>query len=235
MKTIIHKANTRGRAVYDWLDTRHTFSFDTYYDPERMHFGALRVLNDDRVAPGEGFGKHPHKNMEVISIPLKGELEHGDSIANSRVVSPGFIQTMSAGTGIYHSEMNHSQTEPVEFLQIWVIPRANNLQPAYKDYDIRSLLKKNHLALLVSPDNDAPATLQQDAWFSTGKFDAGQTIDYKMYREGTGVYIFLIEGEIKVGDTVLSRRDGMGVYDTDSLSIETQKESHILLIEVPMH
>lgn len=234
MKKIIHKANTRGRSLNEWLDSHHTFSFDQYYDPQRTHFGALRVLNDDRVAPGKGFGTHPHKNMEIITIPLKGSLQHGDSHNNSKVVYPGDIQTMSAGTGIYHSETNHSQTEPVEFLQIWVLPQKNNIAPKYKDYDIRPVLKKNELALIVAPDGSVPATLQQDTWFSIGEVEKGKTIEYQMHESGNGVYIFLIEGEIKVEDEILSRRDGMGIYDTDSFKLETTEDSHILLIEVPM-
>ncbi|NDV59793.1 pirin family protein [Bacteroides sp. 519] len=234
MKTIYHKANTRGHSLYDWLDSKHTFSFDQYYDPERVNFGALRVLNDDRVAPGEGFGMHPHKNMEIISIPLKGELQHGDSHKNSKVVSPGLIQTMSAGTGIYHSEMNYSHTEPMEFLQIWVIPKQNNTQPQYNDYDIRSLLERNKMTTIVAPDGSAPAKMLQNTWFSIGEIEKGRTIDYKMHQSNTGVYIFLIEGEIKVGDQVLERRDGLGIYDTSDFTIETIKDSHILLMEVPM-
>ena len=159
MKKVIDKAESRGRALYDWLDSHHTFSFDTYYNPRRMNFGALRVLNDDRVEAGKGFGTHPHKNMEIISIPLKGKLKHGDSNKNNRTITIGDIQTMSAGTGIYHSEMNGSDTEPVEFLQIWVMPEKLNTPPAYRDYDIRPFLRKNELALIVSPDGDAPAKM----------------------------------------------------------------------------
>lgn len=157
MKKVIDKAESRGRSLYDWLDSHHTFSFDEYYNPRRMNFGALRVLNDDRIAPGKGFGTHPHKNMEIISIPLKGKLKHGDSKQNSRTITTGDIQTMSAGTGIYHSEMNGSDTEPVEFLQIWVMPEKLNTPPAYQDYDIRPYLHKNELALIVSPDGNAPS------------------------------------------------------------------------------
>ncbi len=235
MKTIYHKADTRGHSLHNWLDSKHTFSFDRYYDPARIHFGALRVLNDDIVAPGEGFGMHPHKNMEIISIPLKGELQHGDSHKNSKVVSPGLIQTMSAGTGIYHSEMNFSQEEPVEFLQIWVFPRKENLQPAYNDYDIRDLLKKNEMTTIVAPDGSAPAKMQQDTWFSMGEIEKGRTIDYTMHQPHMGVYIFLIEGEVRVDGQVLEKRDGLGVYDTDKFSIETLKDSNILLMEVPMN
>ena len=197
MKKVIDKAESRGRALYDWLDSHHTFSFDTYYNPRRMNFGALRVLNDDRVEAGKGFGIHPHKNMEIISIPL-------------------------------------SDTEPVEFLQIWVMPEKLNTPPAYRDYDIRPFLRKNELALIVSPDGDAPAKMLQQTWFSIGEIEAGKKIGYHMHQSHAGVYIFVIEGEVKVDDTVLSRRDGMGVYDTHSFELETLKDSHILLMEVPM-
>lgn len=220
--------------LYDWLDSHHTFSFDEYYNPRRMNFGALRVLNDDRVAPGKGFGTHPHKNMEIISIPLKGKLKHGDSHQNSRVITPGDIQTMSAGTGIYHSEMNGSDTEAVEFLQIWVMPEKLNTPPAYQDFDVRPLLRKNEMALIVSPDGDTPARLLQQTWFSIGEIEAGKKIDYHMHQSHSGVYIFVMEGEVKVDGTILSRRDGMGVYETGSFELETLKDSHILFIEVPM-
>ena len=161
MKKVIDKSDSRGHSLYDWLDSHHTFSFDEYYNPRRMNFGALRVLNEERVAPGKDFGTHPHKNMEIISIPLKGKLKHGDSHQNSRVITPGDIQTMSAGTGIYHSEMNGSDTEAVEFLQIWVMPEKLNTPPAYQDFDVRPLLRKNEMALSVSPHCDAPARLLQ--------------------------------------------------------------------------
>lgn len=234
MKKVLDKAESRGRSLYDWLDSHHTFSFDEYYNPRRMNFGALRVLNDDRIAPGKGFGTHPHKNMEIISIPLKGKLKHGDSHQNSRVITVGDIQTMSAGTGIYHSEMNGSETEPAEFLQIWIMPEKLGTPPVYKDYDIRPFLHKNMMSLIVSPDNDAPAHLQQQTWFSMGEIEAGKKIEYHLHQSHAGVYIFLIEGEVKVDDTVLSRRDGLGIYEASSFELETLKDSHILFIEVPM-
>lgn len=234
MKKVIDKADSRGHSLYDWLDSHHTFSFDEYHNPRRMNFGALRVLNDDRVAPGKGFGTHPHKNMEIISIPLKGKLKHGDSNQNSRTITIGDIQTMSAGMGIYHSETNGSDTESVEFLQIWVMPEKLGTPPIYQDFDIRPLLRKNELALIVSPDGDAPAKMLQQTWFSIGKVEDGKKLSYHMHQSHSGVYIFLIEGEIKVDDIVLSRRDGMGVYETGSFELETLKDSHILLIEVPM-
>ena len=172
--------------------------------------------------------------MEIISIPLKGHLQHGDSKKNSRIITVGEIQTMSAGTGIFHSEVNASPVEPVEFLQIWIMPRERNTRPVYQDYDIRPLLRKNEMTLIVSPDGDAPAKMLQQAWFSIGEIEAGKKIGYHMHQSHAGVYIFIIEGEVKVDDTVLSRRDGMGVYDTSSFELETLKDSHILLIEVPM-
>ncbi len=234
MKTILHKATTRGHADHGWLDTYHTFSFASYFNPERVHFGALRVLNDDKVAPSEGFGMHPHQNMEVISIPLKGYLRHGDSIENSSVITPGTIQVMSTGTGIYHSEYNDSATEPLEFLQIWVFPKKENTKPKYDNFDIRHAVKRNELSLIVSPEGNAPASILQDAWFSIGKLDKGVKKTYDMHREDTGVYVFVIEGQANVSGTVLSRRDGMGIYDTNSVAIEALEDSEILLIEVPM-
>ena len=234
MKTILHKAATRGHADHGWLNTYHTFSFASYFNPERVHFGALRVLNDDKVAPSEGFGMHPHQNMEVISIPLKGYLRHGDSIENSSVITPGTLQVMSTGTGIYHSEYNDSATEPLEFLQIWVFPKKENTKPKYDNFDIRHAVKRNELSLIVSPDGNAPASILQDAWFSIGKLDKGVKKTYDMHREDTGVYVFVIEGQANVSGTVLSRRDGMGIYDTNSVAIEALEDSEILLIEVPM-
>lgn len=234
MKTVIDKADSRGHSFYNWLDSRHTLSFDEYNNPLRMNFGALRVLNDDRVAPSKGFGMHPHKNMEIISVPLKGKLKHGDSKQNCSTITAGDIQVMSAGTGIYHSEMNGSDTEPVEFLQIWIMPEKLNTPPFYKDFDIRPSLHKNELALIVSPDGDAPAKLSQKTWFALGEVEAGKKLSYHLHQSHSGTYIFLIEGEIKIDGNVLSRRDGIGVYETGSLELETLKDSQILLIEVPM-
>ena len=234
MKSVIDRAGSRGYADHGWLKTYHTFSFADYYNPQRIQFGKLRVLNDDEVDPQEGFDMHQHRNMEVISIPLAGYLRHGDSIKNTKVIFPGFIQVMSSGTGIYHSEYNDSTGETLKFLQIWVFPREENTRPAYNNYDIRPLLKENQLSLIVSPDGSTPASILQDAWFSMGTIDAGQKTGYKMYGKGTGVYLFMIGGEVKIGDITLGERDGAGFYETDRILIETQKKSTILLIEVPM-
>lgn len=235
MKMVVDKANTRGYANHGWLKTYHTFSFADYYNPQRVHFGMLRVLNDDTLAPGKGFDTHPHKNMEVVSIPLKGYLRHGDSIANSEVITPGDIQVMSAGTGILHSEFNGSLEKQLEFLQIWVFPRKENTVPHYKSYDIRSTQKKNELGLMIAPDGETPAAIGQDAWFSMGTLDAGVVKEYKLHDRAYGVYLFVIEGEVEVNNTSLSKRDGAGFWDTESITIEVLKPSTVLLIEIPMH
>ena len=234
MRVVVDKAQSRGYANHGWLKTHHTFSFANYYNPERVHFGMLRVLNDDSVAPGEGFDMHPHKNMEVISIPLKGYLRHGDSIKNSEVITPGDIQVMSAGTGIVHSEFNDSGNEQLEFLQIWVFPRIENTKPEYNNFDIRPLLKPNELSLIISPNGKTPASIKQDAWFSMGDFDTERTIEYCMHQEGNGAYLFVIEGEISVADEHLAKRDGIGIWDTKSFSIRASKGTKLLVMEVPM-
>jgi len=234
MKIVIDRAESRGFAHHGWLKTYHTFSFADYYNPERIGFGMLRVLNDDTVAPMEGFGMHQHKNMEVISIPLKGYLRHGDSIKNSEVITPGDIQVMSAGTGIFHSEYNDSPDETLEFLQIWVFPREENTHPHYKSYNIRPALQQNQLLLIISPDGDAPASILQDAWLSLGKLNADTRQEYILHSAETGVYIFVIEGDIIVENTPLHHRDGAGFSHTSSITIQTKKDSYILLMEVPM-
>lgn len=234
MKIVVNKADTRGYFDHVWLKTHHTFSFADYYNHDRMNFGALRVLNDDTVSPGRGFDMHPHQNMEVISIPLKGYLTHGDSVENASTITPGDIQVMSTGRGIFHSEYNGSDTEDLQFLQIWVFPKVKNTPPEYHNYDVRSVLKKNHLGVIIAPDGSAPASILQDAWFSMGKFDAGQTIDYKMHQEGNGVYMFIIEGEADVLGQSLEKRDGIGIWDTKEFQVNVTKEAHLLLMEVPM-
>lgn len=234
MKTIVDKANSRGYFNHGWLKTHHTFSFADYYNPQRVNFGALRVLNDDTVAPGRGFDMHPHQNMEVISIPLKGYLTHGDSVDNTSTITPGDIQVMSTGRGIYHSEYNGSDTEDLQFLQIWVFPKMKNTPPEYHNYDIRSVLKKNQLGYIIAPNGAAPASILQDAWFSMGTFDAGQTINYKIHKKDSGVYLFIIEGEIAVLGEHLSKRDGIGIWDTKEFQVNVTSEAKLLFIEVPV-
>jgi len=234
MKTIIDRSNKRGHSLYEWLDSYHSFSFGNYYNPDKMGFGALRVLNDDIIAPETGFDTHPHKNMEIVTIPLKGELKHGDSKMNERIISPGDIQVMSAGTGIYHSESNPHGSVNAEILQIWILPHTRNTEPNYNDYNIRELLKPNELTTLVAPDGSAPGTLLQQAWFSMGTFDAGQDFSYSLHNKQNGIYVFVIEGEAQIENTTLNRRDAMGIYDVDQVKITSKKKSHLLVIEVPL-
>ena len=234
MKKVIDRASSRGYFNHGSLKTHHTFSFANYYNPERIHFGALRVLNDDSVDPSMGFDTHPHKNMEVISIPLKGYLRHGDSVQNTKTITPGDIQVMSTGSGIYHSEYNDSKEKQLEFLQIWVFPRIENTKPEYNNFDIRPLLKPNELSLIISPNGKTPASIKQDAWFSMGDFDTERTIEYCMHQEGNGAYLFVIEGEISVADEHLAKRDGIGIWDTKSFSIRATKGTKLLVMEVPM-
>ena len=219
---------------HGWLNTFHHFSFNRYYNPERMGFGKVRVINNDYIAPKTGFETHPHKNMEVISIPLKGYLRHGDSVQNTKTITPGDIQVMSTGSGIYHSEYNDSKEEQLEFLQIWVFPRIENTKPEYNNFDIRPLLKPNELSLFISPNGKTPASIKQDAWFSMGDFDTERTIEYCMHQEGNGAYLFVIEGEISVADEHLAKRDGIGIWDTKSFSIRATKGTKLLVMEVPM-
>jgi quercetin 2,3-dioxygenase len=235
MKTILHRAETRGHAYHGWLDTYHTFSFANYYDPERVHFGALRVLNDDTVAPGMGFSTHPHDNMEIITIPLEGDLEHKDSMGNSGVIKHGEIQVMSAGTGIQHSEKNHNRDQEVKLLQIWVYPDEENVTPRYDQFILNEIQKTNDLFQVLSPDrDDQGAWIHQQAWFYMGSLEKGWKKKHTLKKNDNGVYAFVIEGEMRVGDQRLSYRDGLGIWETDTIDIEALEDSRILLMEVPM-
>lgn len=235
MQTVLHKAATRGHANHGWLDSWHSFSFGTYYDPNRVHFGALRVLNDDTVVGGAGFGKHPHDNMEIISIPLEGELEHADSMGNVQVIQKGDVQVMSAGTGVLHSEKNRSTHLPVRFLQIWVFPKTKGIAPRYQQQRFDDDAIRNRLATIVSPmGSEAGVQIHQDAWLSLGKLDAGVQVNYTLQNKANGVYAFLIEGDITINDIVLNRRDGLGINETPDLSITANLASELLLIEVPV-
>ncbi len=234
--TILHKANSRGHANHGWLDSHHTFSFANYYNPERMHFGVLRVLNDDRVDPGMGFGTHPHDNMEIISIPLEGDLEHKDSMGNVAVIKHGDIQVMSAGTGIMHSEYNRNKDKLTKFLQIWVFPNKKNVTPRYDQLTLNMNDRHNKLQQILSPNpNDEGVWIHQDAWFHLGNFDKGVQSKYSFKKEGNGVYAFVIKGDFKLNDQVLNERDGLGVWNTNAISLESMSDnSEILLMEVPM-
>lgn len=232
---VLHKANSRGHSEHGWLDSHHTFSFANYYNPERMHFGALRVLNDDVVTPAKGFGTHPHDNMEIISIPLSGDLAHKDSMGNSSVIKQGDVQVMSAGTGIFHSEFNHNNDREVKFLQIWVFPNKKNVAPRYDQVSIRDVASPNSFYQILSPnEKDQGVWIYQDAWFFLGDFNKPATNTYHVKKEDNGVYVFVIEGEIKVNGEILAERDGIGVWDTQHLEVKTNSRARVLLMDVPM-
>lgn len=235
--TILHKAETRGNANHGWLQSYHTFSFASYYNPERMHFGVLRVLNDDTVDGGMGFGTHPHDNMEIISIPLEGDLEHKDSMGNTTVIKNGDIQVMSAGTGIQHSEYNRNKEQKVKFLQIWVFPNKKGVTPRYDQITLKAEDRKNKLQQILSPNaDDEGVWIHQDAWFHLGQFDADQKTTYTIKKAGNGVYAFVLSGSFVVNGQTLSSRDGLGLWDITSFELESKSAtSEILLMEVPMH
>jgi len=235
-KSVLHKAGTRGLADHGWLKSYHTFSFADYYNPDRIHFGALRVLNDDKVAPGMGFGTHPHNDMEIISIPLEGDLEHKDSIGNTTIIKHGDIQVMSAGTGVRHSEYNKNKDQEVKFLQIWVIPNKKGVTPRYDQITLNENDRLNKLQQIVSPDaNDSGVWIHQDAWFHLGKMTKGTSLEYDFKKNGNGVYVFVLDGDVTVNDTSLNKRDGFGIWDTDKLKLIADSDTEVLLMEVPMN
>lgn len=233
---IFHAADSRGDANHGWLHSRHTFSFASYYDPKRIHFGALRVLNDDFVAPGMGFGTHPHDNMEIISIPLEGDLAHRDSMGNGTVIRHGDIQVMSAGTGIQHSEFNNSEENPVKFLQIWVFPNKRNVAPRYDQITLNLQDRYNKLQQVLSPSaDDEGVWIHQDAWFHLGRFDHDFEIDYQVKKEGNGLYAFILEGAFEIDAHLTSKRDGLGIVDKKDIKIKSLSvDSELLLMEIPM-
>lgn len=232
---MLHKADSRGYANHGWLKSSHSFSFAGYYNPERVHFGALRVLNDDRVTGAMGFSKHPHDNMEIVSIPLFGDLEHKDSMGNSTVIRQNDVQIMSAGTGIVHSEYNKNKDQEVHFLQIWVFPKERNIKPRYDQKTFDSADRQNRLQTVVSPDGKEGVAINQDAWFSMGIFDKGYKSEYQLNDNNNGVYIFVLEGDFMVNGQALNRRDGLGILNNEIISIEALSEAaEVLLMEVPM-
>jgi len=233
--TVLHKAETRGHASHGWLNSYHSFSFANYYNPQRMNFGALRVLNDDTVDAGKGFGTHPHDNMEIISIPLEGDLEHKDSMNNVAVIKNGDIQVMSAGTGIYHSEYNKDREHRVKFLQIWIYPDKTNVEPRYDQITLNLEDRHNKLQQILSPNpDDEGVWIHQNAWFHLGKFDKGVSSEYFIKAKGNGVYIFVLSGDVKLNHQLLNTRDGYGIWDTDEFTITAETDAEFLLMEVPM-
>ncbi len=234
--TILHKADTRGYANHGWLKSHHTFSFANYYNPERVHFGVLRVLNDDQVAAGRGFGTHPHDNMEIISIPLEGDLEHKDSMNNVAVIKKGDIQVMSAGTGVYHSEYNRNSDKETKFLQIWVFPNKKNVTPRYDQMTLDIADRRNRLQQVLSPNpEDEGVWIHQDAWFHIGTFDADTSTNYDIKRQGNGVYAFILKGDFEIDGQTVNQRDGLGIWNTKSIALKAlTQDAEILLMDVPM-
>lgn len=235
MKTVLHRSDTRGHADHGWLNTHHSFSFASYHHPERMRFGVLRVLNDDRVAPGRGFGTHPHDNMEIISIPLEGDLEHKDSMGNTSVIREGDLQVMSAGTGIFHSEYNKNPDREVKFLQIWVYPNQKDVEPRYDQISLKEIEQNSAFYQVVSPDReDRGAWIYQEAWFHMGNFEPGDSETYTLKKEGNGVYVFVLEGKLEAAGIPLNKRDGLGIWETSDIPFRFNERSRVLLMEVPM-
>lgn len=236
MKTIYHTTDSRGDANHGWLKSKHTFSFANYHNPERMGFGALRVINDDFVIGGQGFGKHSHRDMEIISIPLSGKLAHGDNIGNEGVIETGEIQVMSAGTGITHSEMNGDANEPVKFLQIWVIPNKMGVTPRYQQVRMDDHMQANEFNQVLSPNaDDAGVWIHQNAWFHMGYFDKGVTQTYDLKDVNNGVYVLVLEGKVTINGNVLDTRDGLGISDVRSFTMDVTEDARVLLMEVPMY
>lgn len=234
MKTILHKANTRGHASFGWLNSYHTFSFGHYYNPERIHFGALRVLNDDTVKGGMGFSKHPHDNMEIVSIPLSGDLHHKDTTGRDEIIRQHDVQIMSAGSGIAHSETNANHDKEVKFLQIWIFPKEKNIEPRYQQKSFKPEDRLNQVLTVVAPDDEQAVWINQDAWFSLANLEAGIEKTYQIKRKENGVYAFIIGGQVTINGEQLDARDGLGIWETDTINITANSNAEILLIDVPM-
>lgn len=233
--TVLHKADTRGHADHGWLNAYHSFSFASWYNPDRVQFGTLRVLNDDTVAAGMGFGTHPHDNMEIITIPLEGDLAHKDSMGNQATIKTGDVQVMSAGTGIQHSEFNPNADQHTKLFQIWLFPKVRNVEPRYQQITLDTTEQKNNFAQILSPDpNDAGVWIHQDAWFHLADFEAGFSKQYELKKEGNGLYAFVISGTITIDGQELETRDGLGITDFKTLDIKATTDAKFLLMEIPM-
>ena len=235
MNKVIQRSKDRGCSNLGWLESYHSFSFANYVNPNKMNFGALRVLNDDIVDVGKGFGMHSHQNMEIISIPLSGGLKHQDNMGNRSIIQKGDVQVMSAGTGILHSEYNKNQDQEVQFLQIWVMPNRNNVEPRYDQISISSLKKRNQLYQILSPTPaDNGVWIYQDAWFHVGDFDKDQTQTYEIKKAGNGVYTFVIEGEVTISGEKVASRDAIGIWNTQAIEIAAESDCRFLVMDVPM-
>ena len=235
MKSIIHKADSRGHANHGWLNAHHSFSFASWYNPDRVKFGVLRVLNDDTIAAGMGFGTHPHDNMEIITIPLEGDLAHKDSMGNAATIKTGDVQVMSAGTGIQHSEFNPNDNQHTKLFQIWLFPKYRNVTPRYQQITLDQSLQKNNFAQILSPNTDDEGVwIHQDAWFYLSNFDKDFTKKLSLKKDGNGFYIMTIEGEIDVNGEKLIRRDAIGIWATNEIEIKANVDSKFLVMEIPM-
>uniref|UniRef100_UPI0040493C8C pirin family protein n=1 Tax=Flavobacterium sp. TaxID=239 RepID=UPI0040493C8C len=234
--SVIHRANTRGNANHGWLNAYHSFSFGNWYNPERVQFGTLRVLNDDTIAAGMGFGEHPHDNMEIITIPLEGDLAHKDSMGNAETIKTGDVQVMSAGTGIRHSEFNPNIDLQTKLFQIWLFPKKQNVTPRYQQITLDKSLEKNNFAQILSPNiEDAGVWIHQDAWFYLSDFDDNFTKMLSLQKQGNGFYIMNIEGEIEVNGELLEKRDAIGIWETSEIEIKANTNAKFLVMEIPMH
>lgn len=232
---IIHKAATRGGANHGWLNAKHSFSFANYYNPERMNFGVLRVLNDDQIAPAMGFSTHPHDNMEIITIPLEGAVRHKDSMGNEGVIQRGEVQVMSAGTGIYHSEFNHNKDQDLKLLQIWLFPNKEGVTPRYDQISIPTDIKNEFYQILSPSADDEGVWIHQNAWFNMANLDNGVAATYKIHAPATnGVYAFIIKGDASINGQALNERDGMGIWNVDQLDVVASSDAEVLLMEVPL-
>jgi hypothetical protein len=235
MKKSLHISTTRGFANHGWLKSNHTFSFANYQNLERMNFGMLRVLNDDVVQPNMGFGTHPHRNMEIISIPISGALSHKDNMNNQRAIEVGEVQVMSAGTGLTHSEFNHSKTDAVNFLQLWIIPETENVTPFYNQKMFNDAGRKNKFQVLVSPVDklvEGSLPMNQQGYISMIDLDPEFEIEYQLKN---GAYFFLIEGEVSIADQILEKRDAIGITETEKVVITAKTKSKLLVIDVPVN
>lgn len=234
MKKIFHQADKRGHVNFGWLDSHHSFSFGHFYDADKMNFGMLRVLNDDIITGGAGFGTHPHDNMEIVSIPLSGALEHKDSTGTQSVIHENDVQIMSAGTGLSHSEYNHFKDKTTNFLQVWIMPKKRNIEPRYDQKTFDPINRINQIQTVVAPNDDEAVWINQDCWFSLCTLKEGNTVDYKLKKTGNGVYVFLIEGNVTIAQQELNRRDALGIWEVENFECNANADSEILIIEIPL-
>ncbi len=235
MKTIFYKAESRGYANHGWLETWHSFSFANYYNPDRVQFGMLRVLNDDRIDGGEGFGLHPHKNMEIVTIPLEGAVKHTDSMGHEELIQVGEVQRMSAGTGVFHSEYNGFADKVLSLFQIWVLPEKQNIEPSYEQKAFSADEQKNKFQIIVSPSGEANSlVIHQHAWFSLIDMDESTTQRYQLHHADNGVFMLLIDGQVEIENEQLKKRDAIGVWQSQYVDIKSVEFSKLLIIEVPL-